>query len=190
MTSADIAIVGMACRFAGDAKSPEAFHEMLEKGKDAWSKTPSSRFNIDAYQHPSRDRRGTMVSGHAPSPQKLYKIKPCSMSPADRSAQVCEGGYYIDQEVSKWDAPFFSCSASEARAYDPQQRLLLEVAYESLESAGIPIASIADTDAACFVGGFSEDYKTILSRDLHAAPQYAKTGTALSMLSNRISWFL
>jgi acyl transferase domain-containing protein len=61
MSSGDIAIVGMACRFAGDAKSPEAFHEMLQKGKDAWSKIPSSRFNGEAFQHPSKDRSGTMV---------------------------------------------------------------------------------------------------------------------------------
>ncbi|KAK6812394.1 hypothetical protein RU639_011774 [Aspergillus parasiticus] len=162
MTSGDIAIIGMACRFAGDAKSPEAFHEMLQNGKDAWSKIPPSRFNTEAFQHPSKDRSGTMV---------------------------CKGGYFLEQDVSRWDAPFFTCSVSEARSYDPQQRLLLEVAYESLESAGIPIASIANTDTACFVGAFSEDYKLILSRDIHAAPQYTKTGTALSILSNRISWF-
>ncbi|KAB8264716.1 hypothetical protein BDV32DRAFT_145394 [Aspergillus pseudonomiae] len=162
MASGDIAIIGMACRFAGDAKSPEAFHEMLQKGKDAWTKVPPSRFNVEAFRHPSKDRSGSMV---------------------------CEGGYFLEQDVSKWDAPFFTCSASEARSYDPQQRLLLELAYESLESAGIPITHIANTDAACFVGAFSEDYKSIVSRDIHTTPQYAKTGTALSILSNRISWF-
>lgn len=61
MASGDIAIVGMACRFAGDSASPEAFHEMLRKGEDAWSKIPPSRFNKDAYQHPSSDRIGAMV---------------------------------------------------------------------------------------------------------------------------------
>ncbi|OGM42335.1 hypothetical protein ABOM_007875 [Aspergillus bombycis] len=162
MASGDIAIIGMACRFAGDAKSPEAFHAMLQKGKDAWTKISSSRFNVEAFRHPSKDRSGSIV---------------------------CEGGYFLEQDVSKWDAPFFTCSASEARSYDPQQRLLLELAYESLESAGIPITDIANTDAACFVGAFSEDYKLIVSRDIHATPQYAKTGTSLSILSNRISWF-
>lgn len=68
--------------------------------------------------------------------------------------------------------------------------MLLEVAYESLESAGIPISKFADTDAACFIGGFSEDYKLIVSRELDSMPKYAKTGTALSILSNRLSWFL
>lgn len=62
MTSGDIAIVGMACRFAGDSSSPEAFHEMLRKGQDAWSKAPSSRFKMENFNHPSTDRSGTMVS--------------------------------------------------------------------------------------------------------------------------------
>ncbi|KAJ3497745.1 hypothetical protein NLG97_g1664 [Lecanicillium saksenae] len=162
MASNDVAIIGMACRFAGDAKSPEAFHEMLMEKRDAWSKIPSSRFNVDAFLHPSKDRSGTLV---------------------------CKGGYFLDGDITKWDAPFFTCSASEARSYDPQQRLLLETAYESLESAGIPISSLAGTDTACFVGAFSEDYKLIVSRDMQSAPKYAKTGTALSILSNRISWF-
>lgn len=64
------------------------------------------------------------------------------------------------------------------------------VAYESLESAGIPIASLANSDTGCFVGAFSDDYKRIVSRDVHDAPKYAKTGTSLSILSNRINWFL
>ncbi|KAH8696648.1 hypothetical protein BGW36DRAFT_428643 [Talaromyces proteolyticus] len=162
MPPADIAIVGIACRFAGDAKSPEAFHEMLVRGKDAWTETPSSRYNVKAFHHRSRERSGSMV---------------------------CRGGYYLEQNLSKWDAPFFACSASEARAFDPQQRLLLEVAYESLENAGIPIDAIANTDAACFVGGFTNDYKKIVSRDLHIMPQYAMTGCSSSMLSNRVSWF-
>lgn len=62
MASVDIAIVGMACRFAGDAKSPEAFHEMLVRGRDAWSEVPSSRYNANAFQHRSRERPGTVVN--------------------------------------------------------------------------------------------------------------------------------
>ena len=104
--------------------------------------------------------------------------------------QVSEGGYFLREDVSKWDAPFFATSPIEARAIDPQQRLLLEVAYESLESAGIPIETISNTETACFVGGFTHDYKTIVQRDIHATPQYGITGCAASMLANRVSWFL
>ncbi|KAI1345755.1 hypothetical protein F5Y01DRAFT_320442 [Xylaria sp. FL0043] len=162
MSGSDIAIVGLACRFPGEARSPEAFYEMLLQGRNAWSEVPSTRFNSRAFLHPNRERPGSLVAG---------------------------GGYFLQEDVSKWDAPFFATSAAEARAIDPQQRLLLEVAYESLENAGIPIEAVSNTETACFVGGFTHDYKTIVTRDIQAAPQYAITGTAMNMLANRVSWF-
>lgn len=61
MPQSDIAIVGVSCRYAGEATSPEKLHEMLLKGDDAWSKVPSSRFNIGAFHHPSRGRQGSTV---------------------------------------------------------------------------------------------------------------------------------
>ena len=61
MPVSDIAIIGVACRFPGDASSPAAFFEMLLQGKDAWAKVPSTRFNAQAYLHPSRERPGTLV---------------------------------------------------------------------------------------------------------------------------------
>lgn len=73
---------------------------------------------------------------------------------------------------------------------DPQQRLLLEVAYESLESAGISMEAISNTDTGCFVGAFGCDYKSILGRDVWAKPAYAISGCSLTILSNRVSWFL
>ncbi|KAI0199219.1 hypothetical protein F4808DRAFT_217616 [Astrocystis sublimbata] len=162
MSSSDIAVIGLACRFPGEGRSPAAFYEMLLQGRDAWSEVPSSRFNASGFSHPNRERPGSLVAG---------------------------GGYFLKEDVSKWDAPFFATSAAEARAIDPQQRLLLEVAYESLENAGIPIEAISNTDAACFVGGFTHDYKNVVQRDLQEAPQYAITGTAMNMLANRVSWF-
>ncbi|XP_044716041.1 polyketide synthase dehydratase domain-containing protein [Hirsutella rhossiliensis] len=162
MPQGDVAIVGMACRFAGDAKSPDEFYEMLLNGRDSWSKVPSSRFNVDARHHPWAQRRGSLV---------------------------CNGGYFLRESEAKWDAPFFSCSAVEARAMDPQQRLLLEVAYESLENAGFSLEAMADTETGCFVGGFTNDYKTIIQRDTLATPHYSMPGCALALLSNRVSWF-
>jgi hybrid polyketide synthase / nonribosomal peptide synthetase ACE1 len=73
---------------------------------------------------------------------------------------------------------------------DPQQRLLLEVAFESLESAGISIEAIANTETGCFVGAFGNDYKTVVNRDMRAKPPYSISGCSLTILSNRVSWFL
>jgi acyl transferase domain-containing protein len=55
-----IAIVGMSCRFPGDADTPQGFWDLLSQGKDAWSEVPKDRFNIDAYYHPSSDREGAV----------------------------------------------------------------------------------------------------------------------------------
>jgi acyl transferase domain-containing protein len=104
--------------------------------------------------------------------------------------QAARGGYFLKEDVSKWDARFFACSPLEARAIDPQQRLLLEVAYESLESAGIPMEAIANTDTGCYVGAFGCDYKTIVGRDIRAKLPYSISGCATTILSNRVSWFL
>jgi len=74
----DIAIIGLACRFPGDAVSPSAFFNMLLKGRDAWSKTPSDRFNVDSFYHPS---------------------------PARQGSTVVRGGYYLKEDVALFDAP-------------------------------------------------------------------------------------
>ena len=74
----DIAIVGMGCRFPGDAKSPKEFFEMLLKGRSGWSEVPDDRFNVDAYWHPSYERHGTIVS---------------------------RGGHFLQEDIGLFDAP-------------------------------------------------------------------------------------
>ena len=54
-----IAIVGMACRFPGDATSPTRFLDMLTKGRAAWSEIPKDRYNLEAFYHPDGARQGT-----------------------------------------------------------------------------------------------------------------------------------
>lgn len=74
----DIAIIGLGCRFPGDAVSPSTFFDMILKGRDAWSVIPSERFNVDAFYHPSPGRHGSTVA---------------------------IGGYYLKEDVGLFDAP-------------------------------------------------------------------------------------
>lgn len=77
-TADDVAIIGVGCRFPGEATSPDAFFDMLLKGRSAWSETPKDRWDVDAYHHPSYERQGTVVS---------------------------RGGYYLKENIAAFDAP-------------------------------------------------------------------------------------
>ena len=47
-----IAIIGMACRFPGDANSPEEFWDLMMQGRSAMSTFPKEKFNFEAHYHP------------------------------------------------------------------------------------------------------------------------------------------
>lgn len=58
--SQPIAIIGLSCKFAGDADSPEAFWRLLTEAKSAWTEIPPSRFNINGSYHPNPERLSTV----------------------------------------------------------------------------------------------------------------------------------
>ncbi|KAE9375002.1 putative lovastatin nonaketide synthase [Stipitochalara longipes BDJ] len=151
-----IAIVGMSCRFPGEAENPQGFFEMLARGENAWSEVPKSRFDIDAYYHPSVDRDGTIAT---------------------------KSGFFLKQDVSKWDAAFFSTTALEAAGMDPQQRILLEVTYEAFENGWLetPFKALTDYSQLSSWLGPSMTIDTACSSGLvalHLGVQSIRTGEA------------
>ena len=157
-----MAIVGMACRFPGDATSPQTFYDMLEKGRSAWSEVPKDRFNVESYYHPYGARSGTMSTKSA---------------------------HFMKEDPAAFDAPFFSFSKEEATATDPQLRILMEVAVESLMNAGILLDQLVGSSTSCFVGSSSADYNAVSGRDIDNVLLYQAIGGGNAMLSNRISHF-
>ncbi|KAL9603451.1 MAG: hypothetical protein Q9219_001138 [cf. Caloplaca sp. 3 TL-2023] len=161
-----IAVIGMSVKFPQEATSLEAFWQMLINGRSALSDVPKERFNIDAFHNPDSAIPGTMNA---------------------------RGGYFINEDLASFDAPFFSISPAEAECIDPQQRWLLETTYHALENdsleAGIPLEKVATTKTAVHVGSFMHDYETMLSREPESYVPYKATGISLAMLANRISWF-
>ncbi|KAJ4376392.1 hypothetical protein N0V83_001675 [Neocucurbitaria cava] len=167
MTSEDpastpIAVIGFGCRFPGDVTSSEKLWEMLVEKKSARREVPTDRYNVDAFYHPDGDRYGTSNN---------------------------RGGHFLAEDVSLFDAPFFSISPAEAMAMDPMQRLLLEVTYEALENSGTPLSKVSGSKTSCFVGCFTKDYEEMQRRDMELAPKYQSTGASQTMLSNRLSYF-
>ncbi len=110
-----IALVGLACRFAGAASADELWG-VLQRGAETVGDVPAERFDIDAWFDP---RPGT--------PGKIVTRR---------------GGLLPD--VDRFDAGFFGLSPREARALDPQHRMLLEVGWDAMVDASLGRES-ADT---------------------------------------------
>ncbi|KAH8885672.1 ketoacyl-synt-domain-containing protein [Thozetella sp. PMI_491] len=157
----DIAIVGMACRFPGDARNPEELWRMLVAGRSAHKPFPSDRLNIAGFYHPSAERADSFNFREA---------------------------HFIDGDIAAFDREFFDISADEARAIDPQQRLLLEVAYEALENSGVPLEKVKGTDTSVWIGSFVKDYEQISMTDAQTNLPDCATGNGNAILANRISF--
>ncbi|KAJ5084947.1 hypothetical protein NUU61_009526 [Penicillium alfredii] len=160
--SEPIAIVGSSCRFPGDATTPSKLWELLREPRDVLTEIPESRFNTKAFYHPDGLHHGTTNVRHS---------------------------YLLSDDHRLFDAQFFGTKPVEANSIDPQQRLLLETVYEGLESAGIPMERLQGSNTGVYVGLMTNDYADLLGRDIQNFPTYFASGTARSILSNRISYF-
>lgn len=98
-------------------------------------------------------------------------------------------GSFLD-DIKGFDAEFFGILPREAELMDPQQRILLEVAWEALEHAGIPPATLAGTDTAVYIGVVSDDYERRLMEDLAGIEAWTGICTQMCGLANRISYAL
>ncbi|KAK6538230.1 hypothetical protein TWF694_011109 [Orbilia ellipsospora] len=163
--SEPLAIVGFAFKFPSGIESTEAFWEMMLKGDTGLSEIPEDRINLTAFLD--------IYGGKSSKDGECSKPK----------------GYFLQGDIGAFDAPFFSITAEEAVAMDPQQRLLLETSYQAIENAGMTLKSINGSKTSVHVGCLSQDYRLAGARDPEIAAKYSATGTELSILANRLSWF-
>jgi polyketide synthase 13 len=156
----DIAIVGIATRFPGDMNTPDETWQALLEGRDAITDLPEGRW-------------------------EEFLDEPRI---AERVAKArTRGGYLSD--IKGFDAEFFALSKMEADNVDPQQRMALELTWEALEYARIPASSLRGEGVAVFIGSSLNDYSFLAMSDPSIAHPYAITGTASSIIANRVSYF-
>lgn len=161
-TDEPIAVIGLGCRFPGDINSPEALWQFLIDGGNAVTEVPA-------------DRWAPFDDG---SPETTNAI-----------ARTTRWGSFLS-DIAAFDADFFEISSREAVKMDPQQRLLLEVAWEALEYAGIPATSLRRSQTGVYVGASITEYGCHASADLTGVDAWSNAGGALSIIANRLSYFL
>ncbi len=156
----DIAIVGLATRFPGDMNTPDEMWTALLEGRDAITDLPEGRWS-EFLSEPRIAER--VAKAHT------------------------RGGYLSD--IKGFDAEFFALSKMEADNIDPQQRMALELTWEALEHARIPASALRGEAVGVFVGSSTNDYSFLSVADPTTAHPYAITGTASSIIANRVSYF-
>jgi polyketide synthase 13 len=156
----DIAIVGIGTRFPGDMNTPDETWQALLEGRDAITDLPEGRWEE--------------FLGEPRIAERVAKAR-------------TRGGYLSD--IKGFDAEFFALSKMEADNVDPQQRMALELTWEALENARIPASSLRGQSVAVYIGSSLNDYSFLAMSDPSIAHPYAITGTASSIIANRVSYF-
>jgi microcystin synthetase protein McyD len=161
LTEDPIVIVGMGCRFPGEAKNLQAFWELLEQGREAVSEIKPDRWD--------------QATWYDADPNAIGKI-------------YAPYGAFLE-DIDQFDADFFGIIPREAIAMDPQQRLLLETTWEALENAGQNPQQLYNSQTGVFIGCMTQDYAQ-LSYAPHTINAYTGSGVSVSVASGRLSYVL
>ncbi|MBD3345685.1 MAG: SDR family NAD(P)-dependent oxidoreductase [Chitinivibrionales bacterium] len=159
-----IAIVGIGCRFPGDADTPEKFWKNLCEGKDCISEVPKDRWDIRKYYDPDPDKPGKMSTFKAAFLENIFEFDPL----------------------------FFGISPREAESMDPQQRLILKTTWDAIENAGLNYTKAALDAIGVFIAGFHLDNYLLQlnSTNRSLISQHTPVNTMMTMLSSKISYLL
>ena len=156
-----IAIVGMACRFAG-ADDPAALWRVLAGGVDTVRPTPPDRWDNATWFDADPDAAGRVAFKEAA---------------------------FLD-DVDGFDNALFGIAAKEAAGMDPQHRILLELAWSALEDAAIRPDGLAGSPTGVFLGMNGGDHMLATLSAPDRLGTHALAGAVGSLGAGRIAYAL
>jgi acyl transferase domain-containing protein/acyl carrier protein len=142
------------------ARNLEEFWRNIAEGRNCISEVPAGRWDVNAYY-----QEGQPVAGKTNS----------------RWVGALD-------EYDRFDPLFFNLSPTEAENMDPQQRLFLQACWHSIENAGYDVRVLSGSKCGVFVGCSNADYYQMARQHQWSAQGF--TGSAMSILAARISYFL
>ncbi|KAH8879971.1 reducing type I polyketide synthase [Thozetella sp. PMI_491] len=157
-----IAVVGISFGFPAGATTSDTFWKLMMEKKNVSRDFPKERLAIDQIYHPDPTRRGQIP---------------------------VRGGHFLTEDISEFDAPFFSITPDEAAVMDPQQRGLLEHTYWALENAGLSLEKLAGSKTSVYTGCFTNDWQHIQFKDTEQCGTTLALGAQPCVNANRVSWF-
>lgn len=161
-STADVAIVGLSCRFP-DANSPTQFWENLMEGRCSIKEIPATRWPA----------------------KKFYSATP----KPDKSSSMWAA---LIDDIDCFDKDFFNLTEQEATLIDPQERLLMQEVYRAAQDACINSTQLSGSKTGLFVGYEYTEYeqyirKLQLEKKLTSLPPL--TSASLNFyLANRLSY--
>ena len=160
MSTDDIAIIGLSLKFP-KSNSLSEFWRNLQSGLSLITEVPEQRWDKNQYMGDPRRE-----------PNKTSSIW---------------GGFVEDADC--FDAEFFNISPRDAQSMDPQQRFALELAWQALEDANYPPSRLATSNTGVYMGVCHWDYAELFEQTGQTLDAYFPTGTAYSIIANRVSHF-
>lgn len=165
VSNKDIAIIGMACRYA-KADHPEEFWASLRQGLDLIGPLPTRRkADTDAY-----------LAGLG-----------IDISQIEYSEVA-----YLD-DIDTFDPAFFKISPKEASLMDPNQRIFLMTAWKAVEDAGYGGKRLAGTETGIYLGfsnDFGYEYKRFVAELEPGSNAVSTAGNIKSIIASRIAYIM
>lgn len=159
-----IALRGIAVRFAGRASHVYRMQSCVFSGCDAATVIPLMRWDNEKYFRTEQ--------------QDGYFV---------RDTYTCMHGTFIEG-IELFDYKFFGLSLNETRGMDPNQRHMLEVCYETCYNAGWKKPTLMRTHMGVFTGGPAGELEWTMVPKETESGALASTSGSPAILSNRISY--